>query len=480
MKKGPRTKRFILLSLAAILLSLAGRAQSNLIFYNSGDQINAPNLNPAFLTGEGKLTLSLFPFAGLTVGYNDQKVMNEMIVNVLRGEQDNEKFKTVFRSMLGEDLFFQRLEIPILNLGYRSGQGSFNFRIKDNMRLMTDLKGELSDFLSDPSVLAVPMNKAQDFPIHAMYYREYSLGYARELIKSKLTIGVRAKAYFGKFSMISNVRGSSEFQNNNYYFRTSNQMKMSFPAKLILDENDDLKSITTADDFSVGSFLFNAKNFGAGFDIGFDYQVNDNVSFSASVTDVGQIKWKNNLNSMDYFGEYQFDPKYIDYSQSDDNHLVRSPDYPAETQQIPSLFKVALNPAPYTTAMPVSVYAGLKYKASGHLTWGVADRYVSVAQMAYNSFSISADYVLSEKWRLLTGYGKQGPTYFNLPLAFIRSWSAGQFFIGTDNILSVVSGASDYAGVSFGATIFLFSQAANRKMQIDYLPFFELKRKKAR
>jgi len=472
-------KRLLFLISAMFLLVTFGRAQSNMVFYNSNDQINAPNLNPAFLMSQGKFTLSFFPVSGLSVGYNNQQVINDMLFNVIQGKSTDKKFNEVFRSMLGFDLFYQRLEMPILSFGYNSKWGSFNFRIKDNMRLMTKLKGDVSDFLSNSTTLAIELNKAQEFPVHAMYYREYSIGYAKEIIRNKLSIGVRVKAYFGKFSLISDVSGDAYLDtDNNYYFRTYNQMKMSFPAKIILDADNYLNSVTTSDNFSFGSFMFNSKNTGVGFDLGFDYQINPDLSFSASVVDVGQIHWKSDLNSMEYVGKDLFDPQYVNIAESDNKHLTRTQNFPASTEQIPSLFKVVMNPAPYSTPMPVSMYAGLKYRVNKKLQIGAVDRYIQVGNMAYNSFSITGDIKMNSTFRLITGLGSQGSSLFNIPLAFLKTWNAGQLFIGTDNILALATKKSYLAGISFGATIFLFTKHSGRKMQIDYLPFFELKKKR--
>ena len=476
-----QAQRLLFVISAMFLLVTFGRAQSNLVFYNSNDQLNAPNLNPAFLMNQEKFTLSFFPVSGISVGYNNQQVINDMLINVLQGKLTDEQFKEVFRSMLGIDLFYQRLEMPILSFGYNSKWGSFNFRIKDNMRLMTKLKGDVSDFLSNASTLAIELNQVQEFPVHAMYYREYSIGYAKEIIRNKLSVGVRAKAYFGKFSLISDVSGDA-YRNadNEYYFRTRNQMKMSFPANINLDEDNYFNSVTTSANFSFGSFMFNSKNVGAGFDLGINYQINPDFSFSASVVDVGQIKWESDLNSMDYIGEYLLDPQYINMAESDNNRLTRTPNFPATTEQIPSLFKVVMNPAPYVTPMPVSMFAGLKYRVSQKMQIGAVDRYIQAEKMAYNTFSISGDIKINSTFRLITGLGLQRSSLINLPLAFLKTWNVGQLFIGTDNILALATKKSDLSGISFGATIFLFTKPSGRKMQIDYLPFFELKKKRIR
>jgi len=473
--------RQIITAVLFFLLTLNGWTQSNLIFYNSGDQINAPDQNPAFLTSQHKFTFSIFPISGFSVGYNNQQVINDMLFNVVRGNQTKEQFKEVFRSMLKLGLFYQRMEIPLFNFGYNSKIGSFNFRIKDNMRLMTNLKGEVSDFLSDYNTLSVTLNQPQTFPVHAMYYREYSLGYAKEIVKNKLSIGVRAKAYFGKFSLISDVQGVASLRpDNNYYFQTSKQLKLSFPATIIRDNEGNLSSINAANNFSIGNFLFNSKNSGLGFDIGLNYKINSEFEISASVTDIGKINWKSDLNSMDYVGEYQFEPGFVNSAESNSQRLTRSKDYPAATNDIPQLFKIDLNHSAYSTSMPMTIFAALQYKVNADLKFGIVNRYIRLDNLSYNSISLTGDFRLKKNLNLITGYSVQGNSFVNLPLAIVYNWPGGQYFIGTDNCLSyLLPKISDYSGVSLGACIYLFNKKANNKKTIDYLPFFEWKKRKS-
>lgn len=473
MNPGLRNRIFVLLFLQIVWF--AGWAQSNLVFYGGSDQLYAPYLNPAFIDGEEKLTLSFFPVGGLSVGYNNQKVNNDMIVDILQGRQTNDSFKGVFRSLLGKALFHQRMEVPLLNLQYRSPVGSFNFRIQDNMRLMTALKGPVSDFLSGPSTFGIILNQEQNFPVHAMYYREYSLGYAVEAIKKKLVIGLRAKLYFGKFSLISDVQGVAvRPAGSEYVFQTRNQLKLSFPAQINQDQNGYLISVNSASNFSVGSFLFNSGNTGMGVDFGLNYNFSPDFSGSLSVTDIGRINWKKDLNSMDYAGEYPFPPEYINVEESDDNRLVRNDGYPASTITIPELFKVELNPSSFSTVMPLTFFAGFSYRARTDLQFCFVDRYVSAGQIGFNSLALTGKYAISRKLVFMTGYAIVGNSFFNIPVAFVRTWSAGQYFIGTDNILSPLSAnISDFSGITFGASLFLQNHKNVRKKSVDYLPFFE-------
>jgi hypothetical protein len=453
-------------------------AQTNLIFYLSGDQMNSPNLNPAFLMSQQKFTFSFFPISGMSVGYNNQSIINNMLIDVVQGNRSQDKFKGIFRSMLKTGLFYQRMEIPYFNFGYHSKLGSFNFRIKDNMQVMTALNGEVSDFLSSSSHLSVQLNQPQTFPVNALYYREYSLGYAKEIIKDKLTAGIRAKIYFGKFGLVSDVQGVAvRKDDNNFYIQTSKQLKLSFPAKIIQDENRFLTSISTADNFSVGEFLLNSSNTGSGFDIGFNYRVNADLVISGSVIDIGKINWKSDINSMDYSGDYLFPQESIKYG---DNQVLTRKEFVAnDSIDIPDLFMIERDSSKFATNMPVTFHVGLQYRVSPELEIGLVNRLIRTNNMSYYSILISGDFEVNKNLNILTGYAIQGNSFNNVPLAVIYNWRGGQYFVGTDSFFSLIFPAiSDFSGITFGVSLFLNPEKANREKQVDYLPFYLQKKKK--
>ena len=317
--KFERKGKSVLLILTYLLVSvLHGKAQSNMVFYPTENQINSPSLNPAFLTSQSKFTFSIFPMSGMNVGYNNQNVIKDMLFKILKGNQTNDDFKDVFNSMVKLNLFYQRMENNIVNIGYNSGVGSFDFRVRENMQLMTDLKGDFSEMVTNTSLQTFSPEKQQTFPAIALYYREYSIGYAKEVIKKKFTIGIRAKLYFGKSGMLSDVSGVEVANGaNNIDLSTSGQVKISTPLKIVTDDGV-LSAVELADGFTVGNFLMNSDNTGVGFDVGFNYELTPDLAFSASLTDVGSIKWSSNLNNMNFVGSGTISIDPVDASRVDD------------------------------------------------------------------------------------------------------------------------------------------------------------------
>lgn len=314
------------------------------------------------------------------------------------------------------------------------------------------------------------------FPAQALHYREYGLGYAREIMKGRLSVGVRAKLYFGKFSVSSDVQGEVAKRDDNFYLQIRDQVKFSFPMNVIQDSFGYLSSVEPTDDFSVGNYLTNSKNIGTGFDIGLTYKITPDLTFSASVLDLGKINWKNNLNRMTFDGEYPFPQSFI--VSSGDNILTKNEGFSNETTDFSQLYKIEIDKnSSFSTRLPTTIFSGLKYKLNPKVNISVVNRYIKVKDMNFNSLSATGVFDVKKDLTVSAGYAIVGDSYTNMPFAVLYNWHAGQSYIGTDNLLSfIVPSGSEFSGITIGTCFFLFRDKTKYKEQLEYLPFYKEKK----
>jgi hypothetical protein len=126
--------------------------------------------------------------------------------------------------------------------------------------------------------------------------------------------------------------------------------------------------------------------------------------------------------------------------------------------------------------MPVSFFGGIQYQLNPKVNIGIVDRFIQKKDMSYNSLSLTGVFDVKKNIKVTTGYAILGNSYTNVPLAITYSWDAGQYFVGTDNFLSFLfPSVSDFAGITFGMSFFLFR---NRTIYKDheYLPFYKEKK----
>jgi hypothetical protein len=462
-------------SVLAVLLGMTFHTsgQSNLVFYPTHEQFNSSVYNPAFLTGERKFTFTIFPIGGMDVSYNDPKLINKMIINVLKGDSANQASRDVFNGLVKTGLFYQNFESTLLSFGYNNPElGSFNFLIREVEQFQNNFKGTLTRFLTDPDPQTISIGVPQHIPAQLLHYREYSLGYAKEMIRDKLTVGIRAKLYFGKSSFMADLAANTSLQNETFHVTTAGLINLSAPAKVLLKDGV-LQPFVLEDNFSAGKYLTNAENVGAGIDLGMVYKINQQTEFSASMTDLGKINWKNNLKTLNYHGDLVFPDDYINLFSSNNVSLTKKPGFTTQANNNFDLFKVDTTRQAFSTHLPVNFYLGLNYQVNEKLTVGMTDRFIDLKEMNQNSLALLTSYTLNNRLKINSGYAVIGNSFFNIPLGIIYQWNRGQTYIGSDNIFSLfIPSASNFAGITFGTCFYPFREKNNYE-QNPYLPFYK-------
>lgn len=464
-------RKYILLLIILFTMAFGARGQSNLVFYQSHEQFNSSVYNPAFLTEQRKFTFSIFPIGGMDVGYNDPKLINTMIFNVLKGDSANQASKDVFNGLVKKGLFYQNFESTLLSFGYNSPDlGSFNFRIREVEQFQNNFNGDLTSFLTDPESQTIFIGLPQRIPAQLLHYHEFSLGYAKEVIKEKLTVGIRVKLYLGESSFVSDLSVNTNLQLDTFHVTTAGSLHISAPVKVVL-KDEILQPFVLEDNFSVGKYLTNRKNVGSGIDLGIVYKINGQAEISASVTDLGKINWKNNLKTLNYHGDLVFPMEYI--QDSSNVSLTKKPGFTTQANNNFDLFKVDTTKQTFSTRLPVNIYLGLNYQVNEKLSIGITDRFTYLKEMNRNSLAVLTNYNLNKRLKINSGYAIIGNSFFNIPLGIVYQWDRGQTYVGSDNIFSLlIPSASNFAGITFGTCFYPF-RGKDSYEQNQYLPFYK-------
>lgn len=480
MKLGTRSKRILVFLVLMPVMVILGKAQSNMAFYPLEDQFNSSNFNPAFLTSPNKFTLSIFPLGGTSIGYNNQKIIQQMVSKLLSGSISDKDYKDILKSLDDRSSFNQNAESSLLSFTYRSNIGFFNFRIKENENFSAIVKGELTDFIIKSGIQSAVINQMQNIPAQVMHYREYSLGYVLPSNGHKFSAGIRAKLYFGKASFFSGISGSIiENQTGMFTLQTRGKANVSVPVSKIFNSDGTLNTDSVLNKTKTINYLMNSGNPGVGIDLGINYRINSDLTFSMSVIDLGKIFWKSNLNSKSFNGEYNFDAGSVkpDFTDAGIPTITKTNGKVSFIDSISTIFDLKIDSSTFSNPLPVTVYTSLKYQLNPSLKICLIDRYVILKNMNYNSFSITASFDVNKKLSVSTGYAIIGNSYYNIPLAFLFKKDFGQIYIGTDNLaVLILSSISEYASFTFGTCFYLFRKRNLSKTTTEDLPFYHPKK----
>jgi hypothetical protein len=435
------------------------KAQPNFAFYPFDNQFNASSYNPAFLTSPEKFTFSIFPVGGISIGYNDQSVIRNMGLKFLAGTTTDSDYKSVLNGMVDQHAFHQNSEILLLSFTYRSKVGFFNFRIKENQFFSVSAEGPLTRFIFKSDIRSVALDQIQYLPAQAIHFREYSLGYSFKSRMNRFSGGIRAKLYFGKSAFFSGISGVIQERSNDYALKTSGLVYISFPESKVVDPNETV-SFASFNASKIKDYLMNSGNPGFGVDLGIKYKITPDLSFSASVIDLGRINWKTDINSKYFNGEFKFSGATIKASNEGGVKVIsKTIDNYAYSDSISRLFNLTYERSAFSRQLPFTIYMGFKYQLNPDLSVSFTDRFISIKDLSYNSLAASANFNVSNKFSISSGYSIIGNAYFNIPLALYFKRNFGQIYIGTDNMASFLfPKLNQFAGISFGACFYLFAK----------------------
>jgi hypothetical protein len=129
--------------------------------------------------------------------------------------------------------------------------------------------------------------------------------------------------------------------------------------------------------------------------------------------------------------------------------------------------------------LPVTLYAGVNYQISPTVKINLIDRYISLKNFNHNSLLLSANFDVSKKFTVNTGYSIIGNAYTNIPLAIQFNRDFGQVYVGTDNLLAfLVPSISDFSGITAGTCFYLFRKRKLYGSPTKTLPFHKPKKVK--
>ena len=315
--------------IASVVISVAAQAQqiNTLYFMNNVQERN--EYNPAFQPVHD-IYVDLPVLPNFRVGFgNNSLQLNDILYNknvngfdstitFLHPAADKNKFYKKLKKNTTLDAGFT---LSVLNFGFRIKEKNYiTFGINEKVSIVGNLPKDLfSLVLFGTDSTRTKSYDLSKLGLSATVYTEFALGYSR-VINEKWTVGGKAKYLMGQanfstdFKKLKIKAGLDE-----WHIKGSGKIRASLPDMVDVPINDEGKvdyghinvntSNISADDFFTS-------NWGLGLDLGATYNVLPNLQLSASVTDLGFIRWRNNTTTAQVAGGYTFNG--IDYVVDDD------------------------------------------------------------------------------------------------------------------------------------------------------------------
>ncbi len=450
----------ILLFMACFSAPSSFAQMNNTLYHMKGVPQNH-YLNPAF---QPKCNIYIgFPaLSSISLGYDNNSLDFDDIIFKGSGEFADSLI-TPLHPSYDTDLFLDKLHdrlyispevsLSLLTFGFRSKAWYFTFDLSDVNSFRLSLPKDLFGIMLQGNGAYV--GKTADFSnfnVDINYYRQYSVGASRN-ITDKLTAGLKGKLLFGKanFSFDDvDIGLYTDPETYNLLFHSKFTMHSSGPYEF----NDSLgnpvdvlyatwlESLFSGDiDLSVlegtdASYLLeHGGNIGFAVDLGMEYRLNDRINFSASVIDLGFIKWKEDVYSFKQNGTFEFTG--VDISEgllSEDFDSTMDAEFENLGDSIVDIFELTSSNDPYTTWLPTKIYLGATYRIHPLLTVGLLSRSEIYGGKLRQSVTLSANTLLANFLSLSVSYSMMNYSYNNLGIGMAIRGGPIQFYFVTDRI----------------------------------------------
>jgi hypothetical protein len=409
----------------SVLLPLFSQQNNTLYLMHQVPQANL--LNPA-IQPFCKLYIG-FPVAGAAhVNYSNTAFTYQDLAG---GESWN--LEGILEQMHPRDVYtVEALVVPI-SVGYRYRGMYFTFHIQERVHGWSTVPRDMATLaIQGNGPFIGDQSRFNAFRPGANHFREYAIGVSR-VMDSYLTLGARAKLLFGKANLSTgrsrtNLRTAED--NFGLLLDTDYKYNSSFPYTLIFDDDGNIDGIEfDPEDLDPATYLLNKQNQGFALDLGAVYKLNEKVTLSASLLDLGFIQWKSDLNNVRATGIYE-------YSGADLQSELVSTAFVQETLDsiVASIDVVATQDA-YTATTTGQLFLGASYQYNDMISFGVVNRNVMYRSKVHSSLTLSASADLAQRLLFTASWSYLNNSLKNVGLAVAYHGKGIQFHAVTDNML---------------------------------------------
>lgn len=280
-------------------------------------------------------------------------------------------------------------QLDIFGVGFRSGRDYFSFTLSIKNTMQFGLPSDLFKIAET----GFPNGQSFDFSsfrIKEAAYHELAFGYSRKW-NDQFTFGMKFKPLFGIGGGVTDI---SQFQLNTSRTQWDMVVDGTFYSSAPIDveegapgdfpesiEGRDLNSDESSDYFT------SLKNGGMAFDFGAVYEHDEDWTFSAALTNLGYVKFKDDLNSLSFNGTYNFDG--IKVEGTDDDEIEQA--FEDIGDSIKTIINYDVDHEKFSVPLTPSFYFGSSYQWTSSVSFGFLSQSVFQKHNFQQEFAVSAN-----------------------------------------------------------------------------------------
>jgi Family of unknown function (DUF5723) len=411
-----------LIVLTLIGFSALAQTETTQYFMSSLPQYSVNN--PAFMP-KYKFSLGLPGISSISSTYTNNGFSYNDLITKSGGEvkADMSKWSS---ALTQKNYITQTMQVDLLRFGIKVSPKLYfqlNSTVKEYARFL--IPKELSSVLVQGTAPFVGQRLSFSPRADAMAYIETALGAAYQATE-KLTVGIRVKYLKGLASAMTESSAMTINTTDNYEITAA------------ADLNVKTSGIY---DMTQSGYAFNKQfknymtNSGYGIDLGATYKLTDRISLAASVIDLGQITWKNNLYA------YTLDKAKATYTFSgiDADKLIQGNTAYLDGQSDSIQAKFTLQKkqtGSYSTPLPGKVYISGTYELVKNLNAGVLIFNEKFQGRFSQGVSMSVNKHFGKWASTSVSYTMSNRSYNNFGAGLSLNLAPVQIYIVGDNLLN--------------------------------------------
>lgn len=321
--------------------------------------------------------------------------------------------------------------IQLFSIAFKAFNGFIFIDINERAGLSGGVSREVLRYASTERVYIGESHDFSGIDMALHYIREAGFGYSRSL-KSGVRAGVKAKFLMGMGSAQTDISRFDFIVDRDRRFVDADidldvsapldiKMENGFPEDIDIDRQRARETV----------LMQNGLNPGFSVDLGVIWPATEKISLSASVTDLGFIRWRNDYTTFNVNEEFDYrnfrirDPGGNNSFEDIENRILDS---------LRNILSVNVFHKPYTGWLPATLYAAAEYDLSRHVSLGVVSRSRFFRGAMHQSLTFSTNINLNNYLSASIGYTLANRRYDNLGAGVAFSAGPVQLYLVSDRI----------------------------------------------
>ncbi len=267
-------------------------------------------------------------------------------------------------------------------------------------------------------------------------FHEIKFNFSHEVSKA-LTIGFATKLLLGTGSIYSSgfsVRNTTPLNGSTLDLNALGRLNISAPITVNHNPAGQIFNITRNPNTKLGTYLSNFGNPGFAIDLGFSYRLGKKTEISASLIDLGVIRWKQHLTQLTENGTFVYQGINVN------DPSVLPPLKPVINQlgnDLTTAFTPVFSANSFSTLLPSKIYFGIDYELSKAISFSEVNRLMIVNNTVQPSMTAAANARAGRFLSLSASYSILQSGYDNIGLGAAVRIGPVQIYAVADHLYSL-------------------------------------------